>query len=188
MCKLNINRLFGYLGVFLMALALAACGGGSSSSLTPSGNNTSTASNADAATTPAAAPAPNTSSSNQLAKSIAISGYSSLSVAQLTSSTSSSSTRTAFTKIFQNFASLFVKNSVAQSSSSSSNCSNSTDVMKLVGISADGSVTPIAVTLGTDSCGVGFLDMFDAKNYILLVGEGIYKDDLTCNLVFVKKS
>jgi hypothetical protein len=30
--------------------------------------------------------------------------------------------------------------------------------------------------------------MFEAGNYILLTGDGIYKDDLTCNLVFLNKS
>ena len=63
-----------------------------------------------------------------------------------------------------------------------------TDAYKLVGVNADGTSTPIQVTSGADQCGVGFRSMFDAGNYILLTGDSIYKDDLTCNLVFLNKS
>jgi hypothetical protein len=187
MAKLTLlKRTLGYAGLLAATASLIACGGGgsSSSSVAPTSSTASSAAESSPAN-PAAAPVANTSASNQLAGSVAIGGYTSLSVAQLATPTSSSSTRTAFNRVFQNLASLFVKNSVAQATTA---CSSSSDVMKLVGIGSDGSLTPIAVTLGTDACGVGFLDMFDAKNYVLLVGEGIYKDDLTCNLVFVKKA
>jgi hypothetical protein len=155
--------------IITLSTLLIACGGGTKNSSTSS-------------STP---PVANASQSNQLANSISIGGYSSLSVAELSATSSSSTTRTVFNKVLNNLASLFVKSSIAQTSTE---CSASTDIKKLVGISSDGSITPISVTQGTDQCGVGFLDMFDAKNYVLLVGEGIYKDDLTCNLVFVKKA
>ena len=164
--KLIINRVLSHIGLLALVFALSACGGGgggTSTSVTPSGTSTS----GSGAATDTVAPVANTSSSNQLASSVSIRGYSSLSVAQLTTTSTTSSTRTAFNRVLQNLAGLFVKNSVAQASST---CTNSTDIMKLVGISSDGSVTPISVTLGADACGVGFLDMFDAKNYILLVG------------------
>jgi hypothetical protein len=53
-------------------------------------------------------------------------------------------------------ADLIVKPAFAQSSSI---CQ--TDAYKLVGVGADGSLTPLKVTQGSDSCNVGFREMFD---------------------------
>lgn len=80
-------------------------------------------------------------------------------------------------------AGFFIKPAIAQSSSL---CQ--TDAYKLVGVGDDGSLTSLKVTQGTDSCNVGFREMFDLGSYILLTGEGIYKNDLTCNMVFLHKS
>lgn len=169
--EVNVNNKIQWIKISFITIAtsvfLVGCGGGG-------GGTTSVTT----------APPVVSGVSNQLASGINLSGYSSLSVAEVVNN-SSSSTRTALNKMLDRFASIFVKSSVAQATS----CDASSDIKKLVGINEDGSVEPINVTTGgSDLCGVGFLDMFDAKNYILLVGEGIYKDDLTCNLVFVKKA
>lgn len=141
---------------------LVACGGGGSSSSLSSID-----------TAPVTA-----SSSNQLATSVSVSGYSALSIASKTSS----SVQTAGVKaILENLMALLVRPAYAAT------CAN--DAYKLIGVKDDGSSTPLAVTAGgTDQCGVGFRSMFDAGNYILLTGDGIYKDELTCNLVFLKKA
>ena len=80
-------------------------------------------------------------------------------------------------------AGFLIKPAIAQSAST---CQ--TDAYKLVGVGEDGSLTPLKVTQGTDSCNVGFREMFDLGSYVMLTGEGIYKNDLTCNIVFVQKS
>jgi len=148
----------------LAVLALSACGGGggaSSSSPTP------------ITQAPVAAGA-----SNQLAESVAVSGYSALSIA----SRSLSSMQTAGIKgLFQNLMAKIISPAFAANTCGS-------DAYKLVGVNTDGTSTPIQVTAGTDQCGVGFRSMFDAGKYILLTGDSIYKDDLTCNLVFLNKS
>ncbi|MBU3556854.1 hypothetical protein ICN18_04350 [Polynucleobacter sp. Ross1-W9] len=144
---------------------LSACGGGGSGStaVTPT----------PATTAPVAA-----TFSNQLASSVSVSGYSALSIASKTSS----SVQTAGIKgMFQNLLARLISPAYAAT------CA--TDAYKLVGVNADGTSTPISVTAsGADQCGVGFRSMFDAGKYILLTGDSIYKDDLTCNLVFLNKS
>lgn len=150
--------------IVCMAL-LSACGGG--------GSSTSAAAPTPVTTAPAAATA-----SNQLATSVSVSGYSALSIASKTSSTM----QTAGIKgLFQNLLARLITPAYAAT------CT--TDAYKLVGVNADGTSTPISVTAGgVDQCGVGFRGMFDAGKYILLTGDSIYKDDLTCNLVFLNKT
>lgn len=147
-------------------LLLSACGGGSSSS-------TAAVTPTPTTTAPVAA-----SESNQLASSVSVSGYSALSIASKTSS----SIQTAGIKgLLQNLLARLISPAYAAT------CA--TDAYKLVGVNADGTSTPIPVTAGgIDQCGVGFRSMFDAGKYILLTGDSIYKDDLTCNLVFLNKS
>jgi hypothetical protein len=148
----------------IVALSLTACGGGGGSSTSSSPTSINTAPVASGA-------------SNQLADSVAVSGYSALSIASKTSS----SMQTAGIKgFFQNLLARLITPAYAAT------CG--TDAYKLVGVNADGTSTAIQVTGGTDQCGVGFRSMFDAGNYILLTGDSIYKDDLTCNLVFLNKS
>lgn len=146
------------------SLMLGACGGGGGSSTSSSPTSINTAPVASGA-------------SNQLADSVAVSGYSALSIASKTSS----SMQTAGIKgFFQNLLARLITPAYAAT------CG--TDAYKLVGVNADGTSTAIQVTGGTDQCGVGFRSMFDAGNYILLTGDSIYKDDLTCNLVFLNKA
>ena len=118
------------------------------------------------------------SESNQLATSVKVSGYSALSIASKTSS----SLKTAGLKgFFEQIFAMLVPPAYA------ANCS--TDAYKLIGVNSDGTSTPIAISsTGVDQCGVGFRGMFDAGNYILLTGDSIYKDSLTCNLVFLHKT
>lgn len=154
-----------FLKIFCVIAAgaiLVGCGGGGGSS-SPTSLNTA----------PTAA-----STSNQLASSVTVSGYSALSIASKTSSTM----QTAGVKaVLENLLALLVRPAYAAT------CAN--DAYKLIGVNEDGTSTPLAVTAGgVDQCGVGFRSMFDAGNYILLTGDGIYKDDLTCNLVFLNKS
>lgn len=147
----------------LCALLLTACGGGGgSSTVTPTPSTTA----------PLAA-----TESNQLASSVSVSGYSALSIASRTST--SVQTAGGVKGFFQNLLARIIPPAYAAT------CK--TDAYKLVGVGADGTSTPIAVTAGTDQCGVGFRSMFDAGKYILLTGDSIYKDDLTCNLVFLNK-
>lgn len=147
-----------------ITLVLTACGGGGGSSTsTPTSLNTAPVSNG---------------ASNQLAESVSVSGFSALSIAAKTSN----SVQTAGIKgVFQNLLARFISPAYAAT------CS--TDAYKLVGVNTDGTSSPIPVTAGgADQCGVGFRSMFDAGKYILLTGDGIYKNDLTCNLVFLNKA
>lgn len=159
------TRLLSIVLVMVGAIVLSGCGGGGSSSTTATPTPLTTA--------PVAATA-----SNQLASSVSVSGYSALSIA----AKNSSSVQTAGIKgLLQNLFARLISPAYAAT------CA--TDAYKLVGVNADGTSTPIAVTAGgADQCGVGFRSMFDAGKYILLTGDSIYKDDLTCNLVFLNKS
>ena len=153
-----------------LILGLTACGGGGGSStttLTPS--------------TQAPVTSTGSETSTELASSVSISGYRSVSIAATT--TNGVRTASLFQKMKTAIAGFFIKPAIAQSSSI---CQ--TDAYKLVGVGEDGSLTPLKVTQGTDSCNVGFREMFDLGSYIMLTGEGIYKNDLTCNIVFVQKS
>lgn len=85
--------------------------------------------------------------------------------------------------VLNRLASFFIKPAYAQTSN---RCV--TDALKLVGIQSDGTMTEIPVVEGADICDVGFREMYDAGNYVLLTGEGLYKGDLTCNLVFLQKA
>lgn len=161
----------------LTAITLVGCGGGgggsSATPLTP-------ATQAPAAST---GPATNASDiSTELAGKVAIGGYSTLSIAAVNGGTVKT-TASIFNKFKTILASFFIKPAIAQSTNT---CQ--TDAYKLVGVGSDGSLTPLPVTQGADACNVGFREMFDAGSYILLTGEGIYKNDLTCNLVFLQKS
>lgn len=159
----------------LLTLTLAACGGGGSSSttaLTP------------ATQAPAASTGPATTAggiSTELASNVSISGFRSVSIAATT--TTGVKTASLFSKFKSTLANLVIKPAFAQSSNI---CQ--TDAYKLVGVGADGSLTPLKVTQGSDSCNVGFREMFDLGSYIMLTGEGIYKNDLTCNIVFLSKN
>lgn len=149
--------------VLVSAVLLTGCGGGGgSSTVTPT----------PATTAPLAA-----TDSNQLASNVSVSGYSALSIAARTST--SVQTAGGVKGFFQNLLARIIPPAYAAT------CK--TDAYKLVGVNADGTSTPITVTTGTDQCGVGFRSMFDAGKYILLTGDSIYKDDLTCNLVFLNK-
>lgn len=87
------------------------------------------------------------------------------------------------TGILNRLAGFFIKPAYAQTSN---RCV--TDALKLVGIQSDGTMSEISVVDGADVCDVGFREMYDAGNYVLLTGEGLYKGDLTCNLVFLQKA
>lgn len=153
----------------LLALTLSACGGGGSSSTTTP-------------VTPATqVPAASTGVSTELASNVSISGYRSVSIAATT--TNGVQTASLLQRVKTLVAGFFIKPAIAQSATI---CQ--TDAYKLVGVGDDGSLTPLKVTQGTDSCNVGFREMFDLGSYILLTGEGIYKNDLTCNIVFLQKS
>lgn len=155
---------------------LVGCGGGSS---------TNTATPLTSATEAPVAPVASTDSTGsptELANSVNVSGYRSVSIAATT--TSSVRTASIIDRVQNMLASLFIKPAYAQTVS---RCT--TDAYKLIGVKEDGSFEPLSVTTsGTDSCNVGFREMFDVGSYILLTGEGIYKDDLTCNLVFLEKA
>ena len=159
----------------LTAITLAGCGGGGgsgSTALTP------------ATQAPAASTGPATTAggvSTELASNVAISGYRSVSIAA--TSGGSVTTASLFTRFKTILANAFIKPAFAQSSTT---CQ--TDAYKLVGVGSDGTLTPLPVTQGSDACNVGFREMFDLGSYALLTGEGIYKDGLTCNLVFLQKS
>lgn len=159
------TRLWPLVVAVISAIMLTACGGGGGSSTTTTQTPVTTA--------PVAATA-----SNQLASPVSVAGYSALSIA----AKNSSSIQTAGIKdLLQNLFARLITPAYAAT------CS--TDAYRLVGVNSDGTSTPIAVTAGgVDQCGVGFRSMFDAGKYILLTGDGIYKDDLTCNLVFLNKS
>lgn len=154
----------------LTAITLIGCGGGGGSSttaLTP------------ATQTPVASAGANTST--ELAENVTVDGYRSVSIAARENN--GLKTASLFQKMKTMVAGFFIKPAIAQSAAQ---CQ--TDAYKLVGVGDDGSLTPLKVTQGTDSCNVGFREMFDLGSYILLTGEGIYKGDLTCNMVFLQKS
>ena len=160
---------------------LIGCGGGSST-------NTATplTSSSEAPVAPVAASTDSTGASTgsptELASSVDVSGYRSVSIAATT--TSAVRTASFMDRVQTMIASLFIKPAYAQTAP---RCT--TDAYKLIGIKDDGSYEPLSITTsGTDSCNVGFREMFDVGSYILLTGEGIYKDDLTCNLVFLEKA
>lgn len=166
----------GLVAALISSGILIGCGGGNST-------NTATplTSSTEAPVAPVAA-SENTGSPTELASSVNVSGYRSVSIAATT--TSAVRTASILDRVQSMLASLFIKPAYAQTAS---RCT--TDAYKLIGIKEDGSYEPLSVTTsGTDSCNVGFREMFDVGSYILLTGEGIYKDDLTCNLVFLEKS
>lgn len=156
-------RLKIWVCVLALGFLVAGCGGSKGSASAPVGESAAT----------------------QLANSVSIGNYKSLSLAQ-EESKSSSTVKTAYLhKMFDYATSFLMSSAHAQTA----DCSAATDVLKLVGITDGGAIDPISVTAtGTDQCGVGFTDMFNSVNYILLVGEGLYKDGQTCNLVFLQKS
>lgn len=161
----------------LLALTLSACGGGG-------GGSTATTPVTPATQAPVASTGPATTAgavSTELAGNVSISGFRSVSIAATT--TSSVKTASLFSRFKSMLASAFIKPAFAQSTST---CQ--TDAYKLVGVGSDGSLTPLTITQGADACNVGFREMFDVGSYVLLTGEGIYKNDLTCNLVFLQKS
>ncbi|MBU3596021.1 hypothetical protein ICN10_06350 [Polynucleobacter sp. 86C-FISCH] len=159
------------LAASFLLLALYGCGGGggssSSTALTP------------ATQAPVASAGANTST--ELAENVSVDGYRSVSIA----ATAANGLKTAslLQRMKSMVAGFFIKPAIAQSAAQ---CQ--TDAYKLVGVGEDGSLTALKVTQGTDSCNVGFREMFDLGSYILLTGEGIYKGDLTCNMVFLQKS
>jgi hypothetical protein len=114
------------------------------------------------------------------------SGSSTLALAQTNQNTNvsnASASNGSLTSVLNRLASFFIKPAYAQTSK---RCV--TDALKLVGIQTDGTMSEIPVVEGSDVCDVGFREMFDAGNYVLLTGEGLYKGDLTCNLVFLQKA
>lgn len=170
------NSLSLALASALTAITLIGCGGG--------GGGSSTTALTPATQAPAASTGPATSagaSSTELASNVSIRGYRSVSIAATT--TSSVKTASILNRFKSILANVFIKPAFAQSTST---CQ--TDAYKLVGVGSDGSLTPLTVTQGADACNVGFREMFDVGSYVLLTGEGIYKNDLTCNLIFLQKS
>lgn len=163
------NALASIASIYLI-LTLSACGGGGGSSTT-----------ALTPTTQAPVASTGANTSTELASSASVAGYRSLSIAART--TNGVQTASILQKFKATLAGLFIKPAFAQSTNT---CQ--TDAYKLVGVGEDGSLTPIQVTRGADSCNVGFREMFDLGSYIMLTGEGIYKNDLTCNIVFLQKS
>jgi hypothetical protein len=114
------------------------------------------------------------------------SGSSTLALAQTNQNTNvsnASASNGSLTSVLNRLASFFIKPAYAQTSK---RCV--TDALKLVGIQTDGTMSEIPVVEGSDVCDVGFREMYDAGNYVLLTGEGLYKGDLTCNLVFLQKA
>jgi len=150
--------------IAFLCFLLTGCGGGSSSTT--------------AAT--AKAPAAETSST-QLANSVALKGFSGLSLAQ---TQSSKGTQTALLEKLFNWATdSILPKAYAQTSQQ---CNY--DLLKLAGLTANGVLEQLKVTTGADDCTTGFVDMYDGKKYILLTASGIYKDGLTCNLVLINKA
>ena len=153
---------------------LIGCGGGNST-------NTATPLTSDTQAPVAAVATTDTGSPTELANSVNVNGYQSLSIAATT--TTNIQTASVLNRLQTMIASFFISPAYAQTSS---RCT--TDAYKLVGIKSDGSYEPLSVTTsGTDSCNVGFREMFDLGSDILLPGEGIYKEEQTCNLVFLNK-
>ena len=144
-----------------VALLVAACGGGS-----------------DSAT--AVAPATE-ATGNQLATSVDITGYDSLSLAQL--STTTNGTQTAMLPKLLNWLSdALVTKAYAQTVQ----CNY--DLLKLAGVDENGGLTQLPVLNSGDDCASGFIDMYDGVKYIMFTASGIYKDGLTCNLVLLSKA
>ena len=154
---LKITKLFG---ICLITLILSSCGGSSG----------------DTATAPATE-----STSSQLAKSVKLTGYAGLSLAQ---PKITDGTQTALlNKVFDWFTDSIMPKAYAQSTVQ---CNY--DLLKLAGVATDGTLTKLPVTAGADDCTTGFIDMYDGTRYILLTASGIYKDGLTCNLVLINKA
>lgn len=130
--------------------------------------------------TEAAAPAQETTG-NQLAASVAIAQYASVSLAKETASDGATQTA-GLTKLLNWVAGKIIPNAYAQTAGQ---CNY--DLLKLAGVNADGSLDKLNVTTGTDDCASGFIDMYDGKRYLLMTASGIYKDGLTCNLVLINK-
>lgn len=160
-------------------LFMYGCGGGGST--TSTATPLTSATEAPVANASTGTQTAQTGSPTELASSVNVAGYNSISIAATT--TSAVKTASIADRLQSMLAGLFISPAYAQTVS---RCT--TDAYKLIGIKEDGSYDPLSVTTsGTDSCNVGFREMFDLGSYILLTGEGIYKDDQTCNLVFLQK-
>ena len=146
-------------GISVVTALLCACGGGGGS---------------------AAAPATETSSS-QLAASVKLTGYAGLSLAQ---AKVSNGTQTASLNKLLNW----LTDAVFPKAYAQAAVQCNYDLLKLAGVSSDGTLAKLAVTTGADDCTTGFIDMYDGAKYILLTASGIYKDGLTCNLVLINKA
>ena len=171
------NKLPQIILIALVLAGLSACSGGGST------NTTTTVPLTPATEAPVTSTtSTTTASSTELASSVSVSGYRSVSIAATT--TSGVKTASAFDRFKNVLASFFIKPAIAQTTTTT--CQ--TDAYKLVGVSDDGSLTPLTVTQGADACNVGFREMFDLGSYALLTGEGIYKNGLTCNVVILNKS
>jgi hypothetical protein len=153
-----VSNLFKFICIGFLVSLLGACGGSGSSSAAPSAE----------------------SSSNQLAGSVKISGYASLSLAQkkITNGTQTAS----MNKLLNWVTDAIFPKAYAQTAGQ---CNY--DLLKLAGVTQDGSLEELTTTTAND-CSSGFIDMYDGKKYILLTASGIYKDGLTCNLVLINKS
>lgn len=156
------RQIFYVVSCVALAVAISACGGGSSTSA-------------------ASAPA-NEGVGNQLAPSIAIAGYSSVSLAKVTPTASSTQTAS-LSGVLNWVAGKIFPSAYAQAATQ---CNY--DLLKLAGVGADGTLEQLAVTTVADDCASGFIDMYDGKRYLLLTASGIYKDGLTCNLVLINKT
>lgn len=159
--KFHIDHTKNMLVACSVALLVAACGGGSDS-------------------VTAVAPATE-STGNQLATSVDITGYDSLSLAQL--STTTNGTQTAMLPRLLNWLSdALVPKAYAQTVQ----CNY--DLLKLAGVDENGGLTQLPVLNSGDDCASGFIDMYDGVKYIMFTASGIYKDGLTCNLVLLSKA
>ena len=130
--------------------------------------------------TSSAAPPATEAASNQLAASIKLTGYSGLSLAQ---AKVSNGTQTASLQKLLNW----VTDGIFPKAYAQAAVQCNYDLLKLAGVSADGTLEKLPVTTGADDCTTGFIDMYDGAKYILLTASGIYKDGLTCNLVLINK-
>ena len=127
----------------------------------------------------AAAPATE-SSSSQLAASVKLTGYAGLSLAQ--AKVANGTQTAALHKLID-----WVTDAVFPKAYAQAAVQCNYDLLKLAGVSSDGTLEKLAVTTGADDCTTGFIDMYDGAKYILLTASGIYKDGLTCNLVLINK-
>ena len=118
---------------------------------------------------------------NQLAKSVNITGYDSLSLAQLTATTNSTQTAM-LPKLLNWLSDALVPKAYAQTVQ----CNY--DLLKLAGVDENGGLTQLPVLNSGDDCASGFIDMYDGVKYIMFTASGIYKDGLTCNLVLLSKA